>query len=161
MHFNNEQIKVQVILVSFDKQETLDIEKSMILNYRPEFNKVWLDGSKDRNVLGLQWSCIQKNIFRWIDKQTIVSRAVKNRVSDQINILLDTYPISKLEGGVLFSDIKGLYKYTDPWRKSGKYLLLNQIFKNEGRRLKFNPEFLREMMVICSATDRDEKESNV
>lgn len=160
MHFNGEEVVVEVIVASFDKQETLDLEKSLILKHRPKLNKTWLEGSKEKNRLGLQWKCIQTNIFKWINEQTLVNKLITRKLVGQLNDLLDTFPISKLEHGVKMTSYLEVGKYYKSWRPTGKYLIFNQMFQNTGLVLKFRPEFLAQMRQICDLQEQ-EKENNV
>lgn len=112
IHFSKDcdRVTVKVIATSLDKTESLNLEKDLILQYRPRLNKVYLqsgnsmitDKKKIMNAFSL---ALNKHNYKFGDK-------MYSKYMDTVSKFITQYKLNSLRSGITVS-IKELGSYED------------------------------------------------
>lgn len=98
MHFNGDKVTTKLLHVNLSKESSVEIEKKLILEYRPILNKQFMT-SDTRNISMTEGKLLKEQlllIIRGLDRKNPVLMKFHNQVID----FVDTYKIQGLIKGV-------------------------------------------------------------
>ena len=104
LHHTGEDVKVDVVYSTTNKEDAMELEKQDILNYTPEYNKVYL--TKCRQESASKASKLRsklRKVILHIQREEKYSKASR-KATEILELLLDAFSIQQLLSGV---DISG------------------------------------------------------
>lgn len=149
LHFKGEKVHVKIEHTFGTKDESLAKEKELILQFKPKFNKQYLE---DKKIDLMNIGAVQSTKLREIVRNTCLKyyRNVKVKQAadfiDFAEVLIKSYKVSGLITGVHLTGVLGFNtdsglgrKYTK-YKTQTSYKMFSDIFVKDGNSIRLKPE---------------------